>query len=48
MMALGVGIDKPQMIERPIRHIDICPTMASLLGCRLLDAQGQRIEEIRS
>jgi len=48
MMALGVGIYKPQMIERPIRHIDICPTMASLLGCRLLDAQGQRIEEIRS
>ncbi|HUV69983.1 MAG TPA: hypothetical protein VMW15_10005 [Terracidiphilus sp.] len=48
MMALGAGVGKPQMIERPIRHIDICPTMGSLLGCRVLDAQGRRIEEIRS
>jgi hypothetical protein len=35
------------MIERPIRHIDLCPTLASLLGCPLLDAQGQRLAEIR-
>ena len=47
MMALGAGVDKPQTIERPIRHIDICPTMASLLGCPLLDAQGRKIAEIR-
>lgn len=47
MLALGAGIGKPQTIERPIRHIDLCPTLASLLGCPLLDAQGRRIEEIR-
>ena len=47
MMALGAGVDKPQTIERPIRHIDICPTLASLLGCKTLAAEGRRIEEIR-
>jgi hypothetical protein len=47
MMALGAGIDKPQIIERPIHHIDLCPTLAGLLGCRLLDAQGRSIAEIR-
>ena len=47
MMALGAGVDKPQTVERPIRHIDICPTLASLLGCPLLDAQGRKIAEIR-
>jgi len=47
MMALGAAIDKPQIVERPIRHVDVCPTLASLLGCPPLDAQGQRIAEIR-
>jgi hypothetical protein len=47
MMVLGAGVDRPQTIERPIRHIDLCPTLASLLGCPLLDAQGQRLAEIR-
>src|ERR1019366_4773110 len=28
MMALGAAIDKPQIIERPIRHVDLCPTLA--------------------
>jgi hypothetical protein len=47
MMTLGAAVDRPQIIERPIRHIDLCPTLASLLGCRTLEAQGQRIPEMR-
>lgn len=47
MMALGAGVNKPQMIERPILHVDLCPTLASLLGCPLLDALGQKLTEIR-
>jgi hypothetical protein len=47
MMALGAGVDKPQTIERPIRHIDLCPTLAGLLGCPQLNAQGQKLAEIR-
>jgi hypothetical protein len=47
MMAMGPAVDRPQIIERPIRHIDLCPTLAKLLGCRQLDAQGKMIAEIR-
>ena len=47
MMALGAGIDKPQIVERTIHHIDLCPTLAGLLGCPRLDAQGRTIAEIR-
>jgi hypothetical protein len=47
MVALGAGIDKPQIIERPIRHIDVCPTLAGLLGCPRMDEQGRAIAEIR-
>jgi hypothetical protein len=47
MMALGAAIDKPQIVERPIRHVDVCPTLANLLGCRPMDSQGERLNEIR-
>jgi hypothetical protein len=47
MLAMGAGIDKPQVIERPIRHIDLCPTLTSLLGCPPLDSQGRMLAEIR-
>jgi hypothetical protein len=47
MMALGAGIDKPQIIERPIHHIDLCPTLAGLLGCPRMDEQGRALAEIR-
>ena len=47
MLAVGAAIDRPQIVERPIRHVDICPTFASLLGCPLSDAQGAKIAEFR-
>jgi hypothetical protein len=47
MMALGAGIDKPQFIERPVLHVDLCPTLAGLLGCQPLDAQGRTLKEFR-
>jgi hypothetical protein len=47
MVALGAGIDRPQIIERPVHHIDVCPTLASLLGCPRIDEQGRAIAEIR-
>jgi hypothetical protein len=48
MMALGAAIDKPQVIERPIRHVDVCPTLAGLLGCRPIDSQGAKLTEFRA
>ena len=46
-MTLGAAVDKPQIIERPIRHVDLCPTLAGLLGCPPMDSQGARLTELR-
>ena len=45
MMTLGSAVGKPEIVERPIRHVDLCPTLAGLLGCRPSDAQGERLKE---
>jgi hypothetical protein len=47
MIALGAGIEKPQVVERPIRHIDVCPTLARLLDCAPLPSQGAHLNEFR-
>ena len=47
MLALGAGAGKPKMVERPIQHIDLCPTLAGLLGCPPLPMQGRAIAELR-
>lgn len=47
MMTLGSSVDQPDIVERPIRHIDLCPTLADLLGCPGLDMQGDRLKEFR-
>ena len=39
MLVLGAGFERPQIVERPVRHIDVCPTLARLLGCQAQDAQ---------
>jgi hypothetical protein len=46
-MALGAAIDKPQIIERPIRHIDVCPTLTEILSCRGIESQGAKLAEFR-
>jgi len=45
MMALGSAVDRPQIIERPIRHIDLCPTLAELLGCPPIAGMGAKLQE---
>lgn len=47
VMALGAGIDRPAIVERPIRQVDLCPTLADLLGCRPLESQGASLPEFR-
>jgi hypothetical protein len=47
MMALGAAVDKPQIIERPIRHVDVCPTLTQILNCRGIESQGARLAEFR-
>jgi len=48
MMSLGTAVRSPQVVERPIRHVDICPTLATLLGCRPLEMQGTRLTELQA
>lgn len=48
MMALGAAVDKPQIIERPIRHIDVCPTLTEILNCRGIESQGAKLAEFRA
>jgi hypothetical protein len=47
MMVLGAAVERPQIIERPVHHIDLCPTLAGLLGCPPLVSQGARLDELR-
>lgn len=46
MMVLGSPAEKAQVVERPIRHVDLCPTIADLLGYKGLESQGVRLPEL--
>jgi hypothetical protein len=46
-MALGAGVEQPAIVERPIRQVDLCPSLAALLGCRPLESQGASLPELR-
>jgi hypothetical protein len=48
MMTLGAAVHTPQIVERPIRHVDICPTLAGLLGCQAVASQGTSLAELRA
>lgn len=47
MMVLGSAVDRPNVIERPIRHVDVCPTLVDLLGCHPLESQGMLLKDFR-
>jgi len=47
MMALGTAVDKPQIIDRPVQHVDLGPTLASLLGCPPMGSQGAPLRELK-
>lgn len=48
MMALGAAVSRPDVVERPIRHVDLCPTLVSLLGCMPMESQGKTLDELRA
>ena len=41
MMCLGEAVQTSGVVERPVQHIDICPTIAGLLGSSSLDLPGK-------
>ncbi len=47
LMCLGAGAKAGQIVERPVQHVDVCPTIASLWGLKLPSMQGNVMPEIR-
>lgn len=47
MMCLGAGAAREQVVQRVVRHIDLCPTIAQLFGVKTPELQGNAIGEIR-
>lgn len=48
MMVLGSAVDRPNVIEQPIRHVDLCPTLVGLLGCKRLESQGIVLRDLHT
>ncbi len=48
MMVLGEAVKRPDVVERTVRHIDLSPTLGSLLGVDCDQAQGSRLPELAS
>ncbi len=48
MMCLGETARPAQVVERPIEHIDLCPTIARLFGISGLDLPGRALPEIHA
>jgi hypothetical protein len=47
MMCLGPAARAGQHIERPVQHVDVCPTIMRLLGLTPAGMQGTPLPEIR-
>ncbi len=46
MMALGQGVPKHTGSERPIRHVDLAPSIAEILGFKMGECQGKPLMEL--
>ena len=46
MMCLGQHAAHAQVVDRPVRSVDICPTLARWLGCRAAESTGSLLNEI--
>jgi len=47
-MCLGKSIARPQMIDRPVRQVDLCPSLVQWLGCHATESTGAALKEIPS
>jgi hypothetical protein len=46
LVALGAGVPKGTGTERPIRTLDVAPTVASILGFKMADCEGKALGEL--
>lgn len=47
MMCLGAGAQESRLVERPVRLVDVCPTIAGLFDVKTRSMQGMALPEIR-
>jgi hypothetical protein len=48
MMCIGEAVQSPEVVESPVQHIDLCPTIASLFGLKALDLPGKCLPGVRT
>jgi hypothetical protein len=48
MMVLGAYAGSPRIVKRQVHQVDICPTVAGLLGFKAPDTQGVQLDELKS
>ena len=46
LVAVGAGVPKGAGTERPIRTLDVAPTVAELLGFKMVDCEGTALAEL--
>ena len=46
MMCLGHPLSRPQVIDRPVRQVDLCPTLAAWMGCKATESAGGTLAEL--
>lgn len=46
MMCLGHPLSRPQVIDRPVRQVDLCPTLAAWMGCKATESIGGTLAEL--
>jgi len=48
MMCLGHPLSRPQLIDRPVRQVDLCPSLAAWMGCRASESVGGTLDELHA
>ncbi len=46
LLAVGAGVPRGAASERPIRHVDIAPTVAEILGFKIPGCEGKPLREL--
>jgi len=46
MMCLGQPLSRPQVIDRTVRQVDVCPSLALWMGCLATESAGSTLAEL--
>lgn len=48
MMCVGQPLSRAQVIDRDVRQVDLCPSLAAWMGCRASESAGTTLAELRT